>query len=99
MKPDDLVLFEQAVDRLPKYNDDEPPKSLIQSNELNNIVHLSAEDYAGNFVLPSFGVIRPGADYYASNLKMYVFVIADLSLDKITCMFMISVVTIFTKFV
>ena len=63
-------------------NDEPLPINDEESTELTNIVHLSAEDYSGNFVLPSYGVIRPGADYYASNLKAYVFVIADLSLNK-----------------
>ena len=71
MNPEGLVDLERAADRLPMFNDqplpindeplpvnDEPlPINDEESTELTHIVHLSAEDYAGIFVLPAYGVI------------------------------------------
>ena len=68
-----------------------------QSDELVNIVHLSVEDYAGNFVLPSYGVTRLGADYYASNLNVYVFVIAELSCMSISMNISLFQIYLFEK--
>ena len=42
-------------------------------------VQFQAEDYAGNFTLPTYGLKRPGKDYYASNLLLYCFVQSDMS--------------------
>ena len=83
-----------TADRLPMFSDDPSPITYDEkSNELVNIVHLSAVDYACNFVLHSYGVIRPGADYYARKMKIYVFVIADLSCMSLinSCMCLMNV--------
>ena len=47
-----------------------------------NVVQLLCVDYSGIFLLPSYGLSRPGADYYASNLNLYSLVITDLSMAK-----------------
>ena len=56
--PEGLMDLERAVDRLPMFSDEPLPINDEESVELRNIVHLSAEDYADNFVLPSYGVIH-----------------------------------------
>ena len=63
--PEGLVDLERSVDQLPMFSDEPLPITDEEYDKLINIVHLFAEDYAVNFMLPSYGVIRPGADYYA----------------------------------
>jgi hypothetical protein len=40
------------------------------------------EDYGGNLCMPWYGEDRPGVDYYASNLSIYMFVISNLTSGK-----------------
>jgi len=53
-----------------------------ESKLLRTGVLLELQDYAGNFVLPSFGEKRPGSDYYSSRLHMNAFVIGSPSTNK-----------------
>ena len=65
-----------ALDLMPA-NVDEDPKPRPPVTECK--VLLMAEDYAGNITLPTYGLKRPGKDYYASNLLIYAFVQCDMS--------------------
>jgi hypothetical protein len=59
--------------------DDDVPGVNWQASKVQK-VQLVCEDFAGNFTSPWYGsVVRPGADYYASKLKLYCFIIADIS--------------------
>ena len=44
-------------------------------------VSLQAEDYGGGLALPHYGLRRPSADYFNSNLMSYNFVVADITGD------------------
>ena len=70
-----MAALMDALDLLPANADEEPkPRPAVSCKVL-----LMAEDYAGNIVLPSYGLLRPGKDYYASNLLVYAFVQCDMS--------------------
>ena len=58
--------------------DDDVPGVTWQPSKIQK-VQLVCEDFAGNFTSPWYGSVRPGADYYASKLKLYCFIIADIS--------------------
>ena len=58
--------------------DDEVPGVNWQPLKVQK-VQLVCEDFAGNFTSPWYGSVRPDADYYASKLKLYCFIIADIS--------------------
>ena len=47
-----------------------------------NVVQLLCVDYSELFLLPSYGLSRPKANYYASNLNLYFLVLTDLSMAK-----------------
>ena len=71
--------LEGAADRLEAVLVDDPaPDNKWQPSKVEK-VQLVCEDFAGNFTSPWYGRVRPGADYYASKLAMYCFIIADIS--------------------
>ena len=96
MSGDKLLEFEEAVERLPNTVDEDfigfqlssmtltdtnIAQEVITTNDVTqNVVQLLCVDYSGIFLLPSYGLSRPGADYYASNLNLYSLVITDLSM-------------------
>jgi hypothetical protein len=45
-------------------------------------MHVITEDFGGNLVAPWFGRTRPSSDYFASNLCIYMFVMANLVSGK-----------------
>ena len=49
------------------------------------MLHLIIQDYAGGTALPWYGHIRPGSDYYLSNLIIQNFITADLSQNTNHC--------------
>ena len=72
-------VLEGAADRLEAILlDDEVPGINWHPSKVEK-VQLVCEDFAGNFTSPWYGSLRPGADYYASKLKLYCFIIADIS--------------------
>ena len=71
--------LEGAADRLEAVLvDDAVPGIEWQPSKVEKI-QLVCEDFDGNFTSPWYGSVRPGADYYASKLTMYCFIIADIS--------------------
>jgi hypothetical protein len=67
---------------VPHYVDEKPPEQeVLTSPEAlaakDGTVLLQMEDFGGNLTLPWYTAQRPGADYYASNLSIYNFVIAN----------------------
>ena len=71
--------FDRAEDRLEAILlDDEVPDVNWQPSKVEK-VQLVCEDFAGNFVTPWYAAERPSADYYASKIKLYCFIIADIS--------------------
>ena len=58
-------------------DDDAPPAEWTEEDVGG--IELACEDYAGNFTTPHYGGERPGADYYASKVALYTFIVADLS--------------------
>ena len=49
------------------------------------MLHLIIQDYAGGTALPWYGHIRPGSDYYLSNVIIQNFITADLSTNTNHC--------------
>lgn len=73
---EEKVKFSKSVDNMPNTVDED---QIENPEDLSTTVQMGCEDYGGNFVLPSFGNVRPGSDYYASKLSINVFVISDVS--------------------
>jgi hypothetical protein len=71
--------LKNTVERFPDTFDEEEPDVVALGRSM---VRLRLEDYAGNFVLPSFEIVVPGSDYYASNMHLLTFVIADSSTNQ-----------------
>jgi hypothetical protein len=71
--------LEGAADRLESVLlDDDVPDINWKPAKVDK-VQLVCEDFAGNFVTPWYAAERPSADYYASKLKLYYFIVADIS--------------------
>lgn len=72
-------IFDDAVDSLPDFLDDDFRKMSLDESTHSPRVRLQCEDYGGNLTLPHYGRHRPGRDYYVSNLSVMNFIISDLT--------------------
>lgn len=75
----DSAVFDDAVDSLPDSLDDDFRKMSLEDDSHSPNVRLQCEDYGGNLTLPHYGRLRPGRDYYVSNLSVMNFIISDLT--------------------
>jgi len=76
--------FDNCLDRLPEFLEDAESSwnDVPSQDDEHPYVLLQAEDYGGNLLLPWYGKNRPSKDYYASNLNLYMFVIANFTTGK-----------------
>jgi hypothetical protein len=72
---DGIQAFNLAVSRIPEYNDEPLP----EETEIKGKVLLLSEDFGGNLKLPWYGEVRPGSDYFLSDLNIYAFIVCNLS--------------------
>lgn len=75
----DSSVFNNAVDSLPDFLEDEFRMLSLEESTYTPRVRLQCEDYGGNLTLPHYGRNRPGRDYYVSNLSIMNFIISDLT--------------------
>lgn len=77
--PIESAIFDDAVDSLPDFLEDEFRKMSLHESTHSPRVRLQCEDFGGNLTLPHYGRLRPGRDYYVSNLSIMNFIISDLT--------------------
>ena len=80
--------FEEALERLPDFVENTLQQwdgiPLCKDEVAVQLkVVLIADDFAGNLIMPWFGKSRPSKDYYASNLNLYMQVVACLSTGQL----------------
>jgi hypothetical protein len=74
----DKLKIASVINRIPNFINE---IGVEDSTDLSTAVRFLCQDFSGNLLLPSFQMTRPGADYYASKLHLYSFVICDISLN------------------
>lgn len=74
----DNLLPDYIDEPLPDEEDEEAEEEEEEGGE-ESIVLVQAEDFGGGLALPHYGYCRPSADYYASNLIVQNFVIANIN--------------------
>jgi len=76
---DNSLVKDQFIKSLELYSDHvDDPLPKMEFGDVPNIL-LQAEDFGGNLCMPHYGSERPSADYYLSNLNVYMFIICSLS--------------------
>ena len=71
-----------TFDRLMQVSVDENPPTADPPIVVGQTMEMVCEDFAGNLHTPWYGNLRPCSDYYASKLKLIVFVIVCISENR-----------------
>jgi hypothetical protein len=78
--------YVEAINRLPDNIEDDLNGLVVTAVAPDSagkpVVRIQCEDFGGNLCMPWYGSKRPGADYYLSNLSIYMFVISNLTNGK-----------------
>lgn len=83
---DEAVIVDEAVLRFSLFKVDDAPPGADWHPKSPGTVDLMCQDFGGGLVIPHFGEERPSRDYFVSNLKLQVKVIANIGADINTVM-------------
>ena len=71
--------YVEAINRLPESIEDDllGLVATAVAPDCQPVVRIQCEEFGGNLSMPWYGNRRPGADYYLSNLSIYMFVLSN----------------------